>query len=98
MAKIIKKRNVRQTKKVFTSPFKIYWSNKNYLFLLLGFALLIIGFYVMSLGEWNSAASLVFSPIILGIAYLLIFPASIFYRDKNVLVKTEDEKVASGKS
>ncbi len=74
MAKAIKKKNIRQSKKVFTSPFKIYWTRKNYLLLILGFVVLILGFYVMSIGEWNSTASLVFSPIILVIAYILIFP------------------------
>ena len=98
MAKTVKKRNIRQTKKVFTSPFKIYWTKKNYLLLILGFVVLILGFYVMSIGEWNSTASLVFSPIILIIAYLLIFPGSIFYEDKNAKINSEEHKVASGKS
>ncbi|HVO73904.1 MAG TPA: hypothetical protein VMT35_07770 [Ignavibacteriaceae bacterium] len=82
MAKTIKKKNIKTAKTTFESPFGIYWNKKNYFFLFLGFALLIIGFYVMSLGNWNSAASLVFSPIILVIAYVLIFPASIFIRKK----------------
>ncbi|MEO8399179.1 MAG: hypothetical protein ABI550_05100 [Ignavibacteriaceae bacterium] len=98
MSKTVKKKNVRQTKKVFLSPFKIYWNRKNYLLLFLGIILLIIGFYVMSLGNWDSTASLVFSPIILVIAYVLIFPASIFYEDKNDAVKSEEDKVAARKS
>ena len=98
MAKTVKKKSIRQTKKVFTSPFKIYWTRKNYLLLILGFVVLILGFYVMSIGEWDSTASLVFSPIILVIAYILIFPGSIFYEDKNAKIKSEENKVASGKS
>lgn len=81
MAKAVKK-NVRSVKKVFTSPFQIYWTKNNYYLLLLGVLLLIVGFYVMSIGNWNSTASLVLSPIILVIGYLLVVPASIFYRDK----------------
>ena len=98
MAKTVKRKNVRQTKKAFVSPFKIYWTKKNYILLALGFVFLILGFFVMSLGEWNSTASLVFSPIILIIAYLLIFPGSIFYEDKNAKINSEENKVASGKS
>ena len=98
MAKTVKKKNIRQSKKVFTSPFKIYWTRKNYFLLILGIAVLILGFYVMSIGKWDSTASLVFSPIILVIAYILIFPSSIFYKDKSTNIKSEENKVASGKS
>ena len=99
MAKPAKKKNIRQAKKTQrTSPFGIYWERKNYFFLFLGFALLIIGYYVMSIGSWDSTASLVFSPIILIAAYVLIFPASILYRKKSESSKSEDQENAAGKS
>ena len=83
MAKtIVRKRNAKTSKKTFASPFNIYWEKKNYFFFYLGFILLIVGFYLMSVGKWNSTASLVFSPIILVIAYVFIFPAAIWYRNK----------------
>jgi hypothetical protein len=82
MAKIVKKKNVKSGKTSSESPFGIYWNKGNYIFLFLGFALLVIGYFVMSLGNWNSTPSLVLSPIILIIAYILIFPASIFFRKK----------------
>jgi ATP/ADP translocase len=87
MAKTIVKKKVthaHSTKRAFSSPFSIYWDKKNYIFLFLGFALLILGYFVMSRGNWDSTASLVVSPIILFVAYFLIFPASIFYRKKEV--------------
>lgn len=96
MAKTIKKRKVKSTKKTFTSPFKIYWENKNYFFFYLGFLLLILGYYVMSIGKWNSTASLVFSPIILVITYIFIFPAAILFRNKNK--SEQEEKSDTGKS
>ena len=96
MAKTVRKRNVKSSKKSFDSPFKIYWEKKNYLFFYLGFVLLIAGYYVMSIGKWNSTASLVFSPIILIITYIFIFPASILYRNKNKEV--QEEKSDTGKS
>ncbi|MBZ0200644.1 MAG: DUF3098 domain-containing protein [Ignavibacteriaceae bacterium] len=82
MAKIVKKKNIKAVKKSVVSPFQIYWEKKNYIFLFAGMALLVLGFYFMSLGNWDSTASLVISPLILGVAYILIFPASILYRKK----------------
>lgn len=96
MAKTVRKRNTRSSKKAFTSPFKIYWEKKNYFFFYLGFVLLIIGYYVMSMGKWNSTASLVISPIILVITYVFIFPAAILYRRKSKEV--QEEKSDTGKS
>ena len=91
MAQKIKKKSVI-AKKNLVSPFNIYWDKKNYLFLFLGFALLIVGYYVMSLGSWDSTESLIFSPIILVIAYILIFPLSIFSKKKGMASKGTLEK------
>jgi uncharacterized membrane protein len=96
MAKTVKKRNVKSSKKGFSSPFTIYWEKKNYLFFYLGFLLLIVGFYVMSIGKWNSTASLVFSPIILVITYIFVFPAAIWYRNRKR--EGQEEKSDTGKS
>lgn len=82
MAKVIKKSNAAQTKKL-QSPFLIYWEKTNYILLSVGIFLLIIGYLIMSIGEWDSTTSLVVSPIILFIAYIIIFPISILYRKKN---------------
>lgn len=80
----IKKKN--KTVKKETSPFSIYWEKGNYLLLAAGIAAIIIGFYLMSVGQWDSFESLYISPIILGLAFFIILPASIFYRKKE---KTE---------
>ncbi len=98
MAKTVKRKNIRTTKKASTSPFGIYWEKPNYFFLFLGFALLVIGYFVMSLGNWDSVAALTISPIILCIAYILIFPASILYRKKEDNSKSGEQDIASGKS
>lgn len=87
MPQKIKKKTVA-AKKSLVSPFKIYWEKKNYVFLFLGFVLLILGYYVMSIGPWDSTASLVLSPIILVIAYILIFPLSIFSKKKESAEKS----------
>lgn len=91
MAQKIKKKTA-PVKKLLTSPFKIYWEKSNYIFLLLGFALLIGGYYIMSIGEWDSTTSLIISPIILVIAYVLIFPLSIFSRKKELSSEVKEEK------
>jgi len=95
MAKV-KKKASKTFKRSFQSPFGIYWEKKNYLFLLTGFVLLVVGFYVMSIGPWDSFPSLVISPILLIIAYILIFPASIFYKKKEEKANSEEKDVASG--
>jgi hypothetical protein len=82
MAKVIKKSNAAQTKKL-QSTFLIYWEKTNYILLFVGIFSLIIGYLIMSIGEWDSTTSLVVSPIILFIAYIIIFPISILYRKKN---------------
>lgn len=87
MAKVVKKSKVKIAKKI-PSPFLIYWEKSNYFLLIFGIILLIFGFYVMSIGSWDSTSSLVISPIILFIAYILIFPIAILYRKKS---KSEDQ-------
>ena len=98
MATKIKKRKIRQTKKVSVSPFNIYWEKKNYLLLILGLVVTIIGFYFMTMGPWDSYSSLVISPIILFIAYVIIFPLSIFFRKKSEKEQVQETEVDPGKS
>jgi membrane protein YdbS with pleckstrin-like domain len=83
MAKIEKKKNVRSVKKALVSPFSIYWNSKNYLILIVGIIIAIIGFYLLSVPPWDSSSALVVSPIILFIAYLIVIPFAIFYKKRN---------------
>jgi len=98
MATKVKKKTIRQTKKISVSPFSIYWEKINYYLLALGILVTVIGFYVMSMGAWDSVTSLVISPIILFIAYVIIFPLSIFFRKKSEKGKIQDNEIDSGKS
>ena len=97
MAKTVKKKPLRTTKKVLASPFSIYWKKENYMILIVGAVMLIVGYFVMSIGLWNSTPAIVISPIILLIVYILIVPAAILYRKKDKGNKTEGEEIASGK-
>jgi len=98
MATKIKKRTIKQTKKSSVSPFNIYWEKKNYYLLILGLLVTIIGFYFMTIGPWNSFSSLVISPILLFIAYIIIFPLSIFLRKKTEKAQTQENEIDPGKS
>jgi hypothetical protein len=82
MATRAKKKNTKTEKKSLPSPFNNYWVKTNYLLFGLGVLVIILGFYLMSLGNWNSTPSLVFSPILLVIGFVVILPASILYRKK----------------
>jgi len=64
-----------------TSPLVL--TKKNYLLFGIGVLLIIIGYISMSKGPANSFWSLTLAPIILVIAYLVLIPISIFWREKN---------------
>lgn len=81
MAKVKKRATVKTSRKL-PSPFNIYWEKNNYILLIAGIVVTIVGYYLMSVGPWNSNESLVYSPIILFIAYVIIFPLAIIYRKK----------------
>jgi hypothetical protein len=83
MATKTKKKNVKTAAKSLPSPFNIYWEKTNYLLFGLGMFLIILGFFFMGQGAWNSSASLVISPILLFLGFVFVMPASILYRKKN---------------
>lgn len=78
MAKV-KKTSVRTpAKKTHSSPFSIYWAKDNYLILFAAIGVLLLGYIIMSMGNWNSWISLNISPLVLLIGYVLLLPAAIF--------------------
>ncbi|MBI9070534.1 MAG: hypothetical protein JEY94_02990 [Melioribacteraceae bacterium] len=87
MAKQIKKK-IRNEKST-PSPFNFYWKKENAYLLGLGMVILVLGFFLMSIDPFDSFPSLTLSPIVLLLAYLVVFPLSILYRKKN---KVEQEK------
>lgn len=91
MATRVKKKNVKAVKKSLPSPFNIYWEKINYLLFGGGLVLVILGFYFMSLGDWNSFSALIISPILLFIGFVIIFPASILYRKKSADLNQQSE-------
>lgn len=91
-----KKRAIRQDKSAkaaAASPFSIYLEKQNYLLIGAGFILLIIGFYLLSVGTWDSFESLTIAPLVLMAAYLIIFPLAIFglFNKKKEKTVSEEE-------
>jgi hypothetical protein len=84
MAVKTKKKNVKTSgSKSLPSPFNIYWEKTNYILFGVGMLFIILGFYFMGQGEWNSSSSLVVSPILLFLGFVVVMPASILYRKKS---------------
>lgn len=77
-----KKHIQKQAKRNVVSPFKMYWNKENYYIFIAGLALAVIGFYFLSIGNWDSTESLYIAPIILFVVYVLVFPLSILFRKK----------------
>lgn len=83
MATKTKKKNVKTVSaKSLPSPFNIYWEKTNYILFGLGMFLIIVGFYFMGQGEWDSSSSMVISPILLFLGFVVVMPASILYRKR----------------
>lgn len=81
MAKI-KPKSKKSAKKI-TSPFKNYWNKNNYILFGIGIGIIIIGFLLMAQGPWDNPLSLSISPVVLLIAYVIVFPLSILYKKKS---------------
>ncbi|MCE1189399.1 MAG: DUF3098 domain-containing protein [Ignavibacteria bacterium] len=92
MAKTLKKTSAAKTVKgeSFLSPFHIYWERNNYILLVAGLILTLIGFAFLSVKPWDSTASLVIAPIILVFSFVVVFPIAIFYRPKSKKQTTEN--------
>lgn len=85
------KRKIKNSK-LIVSPFKNYWIKNNYFLFGLGIGILIIGFVLMAQGPWDNPLSLTLSPIVLLIAYIVVFPLSILYKKKNKAAENVSSK------
>lgn len=89
-----KQKRFSKDQKIKLSPFKDYWSKYNFYLLYLGIGILILGYYLMSLGTWDNFISLSVSPVILLIAYLVLIPVAILFKKRS----SKEEENDSGKS
>ncbi|MHB1687560.1 MAG: hypothetical protein ACYCVH_09310 [Ignavibacteriaceae bacterium] len=92
MAKAVKKKSISKAKKSFVAPFSAYWTKTNYIIFFTGIAVIVLGFFFMSMGPWNSTASLDISPVLLIIGYLIILPLSILYTKKEAVQSTDNHE------
>ena len=80
------KRNIKDVKKSFSTPFKDYWNKNNYILIASGLVILTLGYLFMAQGNWDSFFSLTVSPITLLIAYVIIIPLAILLKS-SVFIK-----------
>ena len=57
------------------------YGKKNYIMFFLGLALLMISYILMASGSVNSFQSLVISPILLILGYLVVIPVALLYKE-----------------
>lgn len=70
-------------------------TNKNYIIISLGIAVIIVGFFLMSENSVDGFLPTIVAPILLGIGYLIIVPIGILYTDKSEVSNTESLAGAS---
>ncbi|NQT25828.1 hypothetical protein HQ585_10760 [candidate division KSB1 bacterium] len=58
------------------------FTKQNYIYFGAGILTLVVGYIALSIGPWDSFWSLTLAPILLVLAYCVIFPVSILYRKK----------------
>ena len=63
-----------------TAKFLWPYKRKNYLLFGVGVFVIIVGYLIMYLGDVNSFQSLVISPLLLLLGYLIIIPAALLYK------------------
>ncbi len=72
--KIKRKKNIFQT---------LGMTRQNMNIFLIGILVIIIGYILLAIGDTYDTISMVISPILLAIGYIIILPLSILYRSKD---------------
>jgi len=85
MAKFQKKHN----KGIKESPFQIIWKKNNWVLFSAGILLLVVGYLLMASGGFQDPNSLTVSPLIILVAYLVVFPMAIMFK-KSKKQNTDD--------
>ena len=71
---------IMENKNKKTLEFFWPYKRKNYLLFGVGVFVIIVGYLIMYLGEVNSFQSLVISPLLLLVGYLVIIPMAILFK------------------
>lgn len=91
MAKIEKGKPVKKTKKEDVFPF----GRENYLILLAGLIVIILGYVALSEKTVEGFLPLTAAPILLVLGYCVIIPLGIIYRRKNAEIQAPPEPPAA---
>lgn len=82
---------VKKVQKQRLQKEKVLWSiplsRTNFKIFGVGLILLIAGFYLMTIPPWDSIYALVLSPIVLLLAYFVIYPLGIMKKEKSDISK-----------
>ena len=71
---------IMENKNKKTLQFSWPYKRKNYLLFGFGVFVIIMGYLIMYLGDVNSFQSLVISPLLLLLGYLVIIPVALLYK------------------
>ena len=63
-------------------PTSWIFTNTNYLIFLIGFLMILAGYIIMANGEVYSNQSLIISPLMLFIGYIILIPFALLYKKK----------------
>lgn len=77
------KKQIRQKLSSKKPAWRIPLNQNNFKIFGLGLFLIIVGFIIMTIQPWDSIFALTISPIILLIAYFIVFPFGILTQKKN---------------
>ena len=92
MAKVQRAKEIKKPlKKKKISEISLPFTKENYYLLLVGVAVIVVGYVLMELAGAYDALALVVSPIILVVGYCVIIPFAIFYKKKEKEVVTESQ-------
>jgi hypothetical protein len=82
------KTNIRSTKKPAPKAhIRIALTNKNYMIIGLGIALIVVGYILMAANSVDGFLPTVLAPILLVAGYCVAIPVGILYKDKSIEVE-----------
>ena len=70
-------------KKTTAWPPALPITKRNLMYYLAGFVVLVIGFLFISMGPWDNPFSRTYGPLLLLLAYLVIFPLAVLTRENS---------------
>ena len=77
------KEKVRRTRgKLAKESSSLPFSSENYIIFGVGIILILLGYFALARGPWDSFFSLSLAPILLVLGYCVLIPVAILYRKK----------------